>query len=165
MPAQNRHERVLTRNAPAPQDRGVDATETQSQDLDRSERLGALGERLVRERIVEWGWSVLAANLRCARGELDLIAFDSDELVVVEVKTLRRLDHPGIEPFDSIGYRKRKLIKRTTAAWLAGARAVDGTGAVVERPRGSPHLRFDVFAVTVDRRTGAFEIEHLRGAL
>ncbi len=130
-----------------------------------SEPLGALGERLVREQMTAQGWSLLAANLRCARGELDFVAFDGDVLVIAEVKTLRARGGPGIVPFDSLGHRKRKLIKRTTTAWLAGHRAVDGSGTVVERPRGAPNLRFDAFAVVIDGRTGGYEIEHVRGAL
>lgn len=127
--------------------------------------LGRIGERKVCRWLRQQGWEILATNLRCARGELDLVAFDGEVLVVGEVKTLRVRDGSGIAPFDSIGYRKRKLLRRTATAWLTGTPAKDGYGNPVARPVRMPALRFDAFAVTVHERTGEYKIEHVRGAL
>ncbi|MBJ7348644.1 MAG: YraN family protein [Thermoleophilaceae bacterium] len=110
------------------------------------------------------GWVIVGRNVRCGRGELDLIACDGRTLVVGEVKTLAAKRAGGFSPFESIGVQKQRQIRRLASAWLSGDDAVDGAGDVVVAPRGTSELRFDAFAVVVETRTGAFEITHLEGA-
>ena len=49
-------------------------------------RLGRLGERLAAEELASRGYTILASNWRCPAGEIDIVAQDSDCLVVVEVR-------------------------------------------------------------------------------
>ena len=51
--------------------------------------LGQWGERQARLHLEAEGYRVTATNFRSRAGELDIIAVDGDELVVVEVKTRR----------------------------------------------------------------------------
>ena len=56
--------------------------------LTRAE-IGALGERLAADHLTRLGLRILARNWRCRYGELDVIAVDpvDDVVVFVEVKT------------------------------------------------------------------------------
>ncbi len=57
---------------------------------------GRLGEDLAHDYLIEKGYHILARNWSLGRNELDIIARDGDELVVVEVKSRTEpvLDHP-----------------------------------------------------------------------
>lgn len=50
-------------------------------------QLGTKGESHAARYLYELGYEILARNWRCAEGELDLIALDENELVLVEVRT------------------------------------------------------------------------------
>ncbi|MGH1337312.1 MAG: YraN family protein [Aureispira sp.] len=52
--------------------------------------LGNLGERLAEEYLQGLGYSIIAQNWQWGKAEVDLIAYDRDILVFVEVKTRRR---------------------------------------------------------------------------
>ncbi len=131
---------------------------------ERRMALGSLGELAVRDRLVEQGWEIVALNMRCGRGEIDIVARDGEALVICEVKTLRARENPFLSPLESIGGKKRARIRRTAAAWLAGEPAHDGVGDPVGRPPPTRELRFDAFAVVVEAATGKALIEHVRGA-
>ena len=49
--------------------------------------LGRMGEELARRHLKSRGYSILEANYRTRRGEIDLIAQEKDTLVFVEVRT------------------------------------------------------------------------------
>lgn len=51
--------------------------------------LGKTGERLAAQALIARGYVILAQNWRCAIGEVDLIAVQGGELVIIEVKTRR----------------------------------------------------------------------------
>lgn len=71
---------------------------------------GAQGERIAAEFLERKGWRIKGRNVRIGSGELDIIAVDGDELVVVEVRA-RRIGK--LLPAEmSVGPQKlRKLIK------------------------------------------------------
>ncbi len=49
--------------------------------------LGAYGERVAAQRLVDEGMVLVDRNWRCERGEIDLVLRDGDVLVFAEVKT------------------------------------------------------------------------------
>jgi putative endonuclease len=51
--------------------------------------LGDLGEALARQHLQQLGYRIVAQNWRWGKAEVDLIAYDRDILVFVEVKTRR----------------------------------------------------------------------------
>lgn len=112
--------------------------------------LGRFGEGLVDEHLRRQGWEVLDRNWRGAGGELDIVALDGSELVVVEVKTRRStaFGHPA----EAVTGPKLARIRRLTGQWLAAHEA---------RPSS---VRVDVVAVLVPRR-GAPSLEHLVGVV
>ncbi|MDP9082153.1 MAG: YraN family protein [Pseudomonadota bacterium] len=95
---------------------------------------GAASERLAADYLRAQGLSVLARNLRCKCGELDLVCLDTDVLVIIEVRQRVSADFGGALA-SVTGRKQRKIICATQyflqrhAAWRAMA------------------LRFDVLAV------------------
>ncbi len=130
---------------------------------DPRHRTGEIGEAAVRAHVQTLGWEIVDHNVRWREGELDLIAVDGATLVVAEVKTLigRAPDgSPTFSPFESIGARKQDQIRSLTRRWLSDD---------LRRARGTANvhftgLRFDAFAVVLDREGAVASIEHLEDA-
>jgi putative endonuclease len=110
---------------------------------------GRSGEDRAANYLVAQGWRVLARNWRCRNGELDIIAWDPDGvLVVCEVKTRRGLGYG--DPLEAITYAKVRKLRELTAEWL---RSSD-----VRIPR----VRLDAIGLVL-HRDGAAEVTHVRG--
>jgi putative endonuclease len=112
---------------------------------------GARGEDLAHRFLQKLGYQVVARNWRAedGTGELDLVAWDGETLVVIEVKT-RATAEFGL-PEEAVNEAKRHHLIRTAARF---AREAD-----VPFDR----LRFDIVGVlldqvpvTIDHRRGAF---------
>ena len=114
--------------------------------------LGAAGERIARQRLEHLGYAFIAANWRCAAGELDLVMQDGPVVVFCEVKTRRGEPMGTAEESISTAQRRRLL----TAAQLY----------LAQHPRfRDAFWRIDVYAITLDR-TGAVAREtHLINAV
>lgn len=114
-------------------------------------RIGHYGEQLAAEYLRSAGMVVLDRNWRPrgrgVRGELDLVARDGDELVIVEVKTRRSIAFGA--PSEAVTARKLRSLRSLALAWLD------------DRCIHAPKLRFDVIAVTLPP-AGQPVIEHLR---
>ncbi|MFC2593999.1 MAG: YraN family protein [Fretibacterium sp.] len=95
------------------------------------------------------GWKVLGRNLVNPYGELDIVALDGGELVIVEVRcrTLGEVQ----SPLDSVGPRK---LRHLVNAGRAHADRMGWTGP----------WRIDLIAITVDRDAAESEwrLEHVR---
>jgi len=120
--------------------------------------LGRRVERLVASRLEAQGLAIVARNARVHTpeliGEIDLIALDGDELVIVEVKAARAGSRQGPErPALAVGRRKQLRVRRLAGAWLSQRPPL---------PRFRS-LRFDVVGVRVDGRR-VVDYEQLRGA-
>jgi putative endonuclease len=77
---------------------------------------GAAAEAFAAEFLTTQGLSVIARNLRCKAGELDLVCLDGEVLVIVEVRRRSRADFGGA--LASVNRRKqRKLIRATRFQW------------------------------------------------
>jgi putative endonuclease len=114
-----------------------------------SDAVGAYGERVAANRLVEAGMTVVARNWRYGRGEIDLILRDGPCLVFVEVKTRRSIAY-GV-PAEAVGPRKQLTLRRLATAYLAQNRLEPA------------EIRFDLVGVVIPRR-GAAQVEHLRNA-
>ncbi len=106
--------------------------------VSNSRQLGMLGERYAALWLESRGWRVLDRNWRTRFGELDIVAFSPDGVVVfVEVKTRRSL-RCGL-PQEAVGLRKQVSVRRVGAQWL-----LDPVHRVVRRG-----VRFDVISIVV----------------
>jgi putative endonuclease len=81
------------------------------------------------------GYRIVTSGYRTKEGEVDIIAWDGDVLVFIEVKA-RQSSSP---PEDSVGFHKRQRIIRAAQTYLVGHR-------LHEVP-----YRFDILAVTANR--------------
>ena len=103
-------------------------------------------EDLVAAWYVRAGYTIIARNWRCPRGELDVVAWRDGVLAVCEVKA-RRSTNFG-DPFEAITPAKMQRLRRATAAFVAA------------RPSPLPRIdqiRFDaasVIGARVEVRTG-----------
>ncbi|EYR62932.1 hypothetical protein N866_04125 [Actinotalea ferrariae CF5-4] len=112
--------------------------------------VGRYGEQVAVTHLLASGWEVLDRNWRGRAGELDVVALEGDELVVVEVKT-RSGDGFG-HPAEAVTAVKLARLRRLAGEWLH------------EHELRPASVRVDVVAVRTSRR-GAATVEHLRGVL
>ena len=69
-------------------------------------KLGMKGENAAVKHLEYCGMTILARNFRCKPGELDIVALDGNELVFVEVKSLRF--RPGFTPAANLSMHQRR---------------------------------------------------------
>ena len=79
------------------------------------------------------GFQVIASGYRTRSGEIDLVAWEGNILVFVEVKAL----HSPAPPEDAVGWRKQQRLTRAARAYIAQYRLDDAS------------YRFDILAVSV----------------
>ena len=108
---------------------------------------GKQGELVARQYLESNGYEVLQTNWRFHRFELDIIATNNGELVIVEVKT--RSDKYLMAPETAVD---RNKIRRIVAASDAYAR----------KHGVSLPVRFDVLCLI--KKGHSFEIEHIEDA-
>jgi len=112
--------------------------------------VGRAGEDLVARRLEDDGWCVLERNWRGRGGELDIVALEGDDLVVVEVKT--RTGTGFGHPAEAVTPAKAARLRRLTGQWLA------------EHSQRVVQVRVDVVAVWLCPDVPP-RLEHLRGIL
>jgi putative endonuclease len=98
--------------------------------------LGARGEDVASAALTRRGYRIIERNCRSRWGELDLVAYDGETLVFVEVKA-RRAPQFG-DPAYAVDRRKQARLIRLAERYLS------------RRRLGEPSCRFDV--VLVDER-------------
>jgi putative endonuclease len=102
-----------------------------------------LGEDAACAYLERIGYRIVGRNVRCGRGEIDLIARDGDTLVFVEVKARRTRSHGSA--LAAVDARKRNRLRALAGDFLQFSPA--GTKA-----------RFDVLAIDGER------VAHHQGA-
>ena len=93
---------------------------------------GRRSEILALDHLRSHGYRIVTSPYRTKTGEVDIIAWDRDTLVFVEVKARKNTDPPE----DSVGPQKQQRIIRAAQAYISRYRLQD-----------KPY-RFDVLAVT-----------------
>lgn len=116
--------------------------------------LGLLGERWAARELERRGWRILGRRVRSALAEIDILARDGDELVLVEVKTAREEPVPRPRGGAPIPERWRPgerygASSRARAAELARS---------IAREAGA--TRVDLVEVHLDLRTGRLRLRH-----
>lgn len=109
---------------------------------------GEVGEDHAFFHIRSLGYTIVARRWISARvkGDIDLVAWDGDTLVIVEVKTRTARD---LFPADvAVNHAKIRQLRRLAAAWL---------GQLPQRHRGRVPVRFDVLSVYLVGRKPEFE--------
>lgn len=121
---------------------------------DSTVQRGSAAEQLAADYLQAQGVLILARNLRCRAGEIDLVGLDDSVLAIVEVRQRARVDFGGA--FGSVTWRKQRKIIRTTryfwqrqAEWRIHTMRFDVL-AVEGTPSGAHHLVWikDAFRAT-----------------
>jgi len=82
-----------------------------------SRELGVRGENAAAAYLERLGMTIVERNWQTARGELDIVALDGDELVLCEVKT--RTSASKGTPEEAVSPTKRRRIARMAEAYIA----------------------------------------------
>jgi putative endonuclease len=112
--------------------------------------LGRRGEDEAAAYLTALGWRIVDRNWRCPSGEIDIVALDGHELVIVEVKT--RSGRGFGDPLEAVDGRKLTRLCVLAGAWRRAHRGV--------RSRST---RIDLVGVLLPRHAEA-TIDHLRAA-
>ncbi|MBE6337226.1 MAG: YraN family protein [Lentimicrobiaceae bacterium] len=110
--------------------------------------LGALGEQIAVDYLIERGYQIIERNWSNGHKEIDIVAKDGDTIVIVEVKT-RRSTYL-VEPETAVDvFKQRNLI------WAANS--------FVNRFQYDNDIRFDIISIVIDRNNEK-RIEHIEDA-
>lgn len=112
--------------------------------------LGRRGETAAAEYLTSIGYRIVDRNWRCPAGEVDIVALDHGELVIVEVKT--RTTRAYGDPLEGVTDRKLTRLCVLAGAWRRAHRGV--------RSRGT---RIDLIGVLMPRHAEPV-LDHLRAA-
>ena len=113
------------------------------------QKKGKEGEEIATAFLESKGYTILDRNYSFERAEVDIVAYDNQKIVFVEVKT--RSGSSYGRPEDSISTQKKKSIFKASEAWL------------YERKMDSAPVRFDVISILKESRK-APDITHYEGA-
>lgn len=109
--------------------------------------IGKKGEKLAAEHLAREGYNLVALNWRFKHKEIDILAYDGDWLVVVEVK-LRSTDYFG-DPSEFVTLKKQRFLIEAAEAYL-------------DSIPSAPEVRFDI--ISIIGTEGNYKIEHIDDA-
>lgn len=111
------------------------------------QEIGEKGEQLAQKHLLGLGYKIRETNYQYGHLELDIVAQDGDELVIVEVKARSglRYEHPS----EAVTNQKIRRI-------------VEAADGYVERINWQGDTRFDI--ITVIFFGDNFELEHFKDA-
>lgn len=112
------------------------------------EEMGKKGEELARLYLIGKGYEILDFNWHLGHKEIDIVARQNDEIVVVEVKT--RADNYAEEPWEAVTTAKIRNIVEVADSWLRFNRV-------------DLETRFDVISILMNK-DGTHTLEHFEGA-
>ena len=112
-------------------------------------QLGIRGEEIAQNYLEKQKFRIIKKGFHLYRGEIDLIAYDKETLVFVEVKT-RSPEALGL-PEESVDERKQRQIRKIAEGYLAFNDLDD-----VE-------CRFDVISVVFDENE-SYSVKHYKDA-
>jgi putative endonuclease len=95
--------------------------------------LGRKGERIACRFLLREGFDILARRYQGRSGELDIIAFERDTLVFIEVKT--RSSNQYGQPWEFVDWQKQQILRRTAEQFIA------------DQDLGQYAYRFDIVSV------------------
>lgn len=79
--------------------------------------LGRKGERIACRFLLRKGFDILARRYQGRTGELDIIAFEQETLVFLEVKT--RSSRQFGDPWEYVDWQKQQILRRTAEEFIA----------------------------------------------
>jgi len=117
--------------------------------MSKARALGMSGEEAAVDYLQKRKYRVIRRGFRFHRGEIDIIAYDSDTLVFVEVKTRQSADFGP--PEESVTPHKQRQIRKLAEAYLM----LNNLGDIA--------CRFDILSLLSDGGQG-YRIRHILDA-
>ena len=111
---------------------------------------GDAGERAAVRYLKRSGYRIICRNFENRFGEIDIIAFDANTLVFIEVKTRRTMQRGT--PVEAVDSRKQQQILKTAQSYLK------------QRQLYYTSVRYDIIGVLWPDNETEPEITHLRAA-
>lgn len=111
---------------------------------------GCQGEAVALDYLTAQGFRLECRNFRLKTGEIDLVMYDGDVLVFIEVRSKTALKHGS--PLETVNYAKRRQIEKTARQYLARKKVSEDV-----------RCRFDVIGV-VFQPDHPPKIEHIANA-
>jgi len=112
-------------------------------------KLGKLGEKITQKYLQKEKFRIVEKGYCLYRGEIDLIAYDGETLVFIEVKT-RGPGALGL-PEESVNIRKQRQIRKIAEGYLA-LNSIDEV-----------ECRFDVVSLIFDEKRD-YSLSHFKDA-
>ena len=111
------------------------------------QEIGRKGEEIAQAHLRSLGYQILKTNWHFHHFEIDIIALDGDELVIVEVKTRSgiRYEHPS----EAVSDKKIRFL-------------INAAEAYIQLNNSNRDTRFDVIAIVFFGYN--FELEHFKDA-
>ncbi len=109
--------------------------------------IGIRGEKLAAEFLIDQGYKIVTCNWRYRHKEVDIIARDNAELVIVEVK-LRSTDYYG-DPSEAVTRKKQRFLIEAAEAYL-------------DTINEEPEVRFDIISIIAGNN--GYQFEHITDA-
>ncbi len=109
--------------------------------------LGKLGEEIAVNYLLEKGYEILERNWRNRHKEIDIVALDGEELVVVEVKTRQNDDYGA--PDLAVTHQKQ-------------TRLISAANAYIFKNNIDLNTRFDIISIVF--KDGKPVVEHIEDA-
>jgi putative endonuclease len=113
----------------------------------RHNEIGKKGEKLAAEYLAGNGYKLVVMNWHYKHKEIDIIAYDNEQLVIVEVK-LRSTDYFG-DPSEAVTKKKQRFLIEAAEAYL-------------ETINKAPEVRFDIISIIAS--TKGYQFEHITDA-
>lgn len=135
--ARRRRIRRQARAMHSMQPEGMNSDEGQRHGVSTTQRRGMHGEDRAAHYLQDHGLSVLARNIHCRTGEIDLVVTDGQTLIFVEVRLRSSTDYGGAAA--SIDPLKRRRLLRTARFFMPRFRSHFGGR--------TPPCRFDVVSI------------------
>ncbi|PIU01612.1 YraN family protein [bacterium (Candidatus Torokbacteria) CG09_land_8_20_14_0_10_42_11] len=117
-----------------------------------NQRVGLLGENLACRYLMGKGYRIVERNFRKQSGEIDILAWDRREkmLVFVEVKT--RTNTFFGEPAEAVNFFKQQKLLKTAYRYLS-------------KYKREEDFRIDVIGIKLDYIRRVARLEHIRNAV
>ena len=113
------------------------------------QKLGKMGEDMAANYLLDNGYEIIKRNYQAGHNEIDIIATDINDLIFVEVKSLRNPAYGSAE--FRISPKKQQSIIKAAIAYLNHHR--------LPKPKG---VRFDAICVNLENYPAG--IVHYKGA-
>lgn len=110
--------------------------------------LGRYGEQVAKTYLEQQGYRIMETNWVYGRAEIDLIAFHEKQLIFVEVKTRRSVEHG--EPEDFVDWKKEKQMEFASSVYI-------------DKKNHQGEIRFDIVAIVFENKE-VYKINHIKDA-